>query len=275
MTKYSLIFFGSSKYAIQVLEALRNDGRYDIKLVVTTKDPDLVQAIKNVPPTVGVVVDYGLLIPADVIRLFPAGVINLHPSLLPKHRGAIPAVSAILEGDKVTGVTIIKINEKFDAGEIIAQEEESVLEDDTPPVLYERLFRKGITLLLRVLPEYLAGHVTPKPQQGEGGPYERRLTKAEGRIDWRQSDEYLERFVRAMTPWPGAWTTLDNVLARFIARQSDRNCVINAASTYRIVKILKAHLNPQGHLEIDRLQLEGKKPMGWKEFTNGYLSSQT
>lgn len=253
-----ITFFGSTPYSLRVLEALKQDGRYKI-----TDDS----------PIVGVVVDYGRLITKEEINRFPFGIINLHPSLLPKHRGAIPAVSAILAGDKVTGVTIIKINEKFDQGEILAQETEPVLEDDTPPILYDRLFAKGISLLLRVLPEYLAGNVTLKPQGPAVGPYEKRLTKASGRIDWTKDDKYLERFIRAMQPWPGAYTTVSAVVERFIAHQKNRSQDLRAinGSTTRIVKILKAHLNEHSHLQIDQLQIEGKNPMGWKEFENGYL----
>lgn len=322
----NIIFFGSSKYAAQVLDALIKDGKYKIKLVVTQsdapvgreqiitptavasyvdktserwstrgrneprelwtrvdptasgyaiikpptlKDPAIIKIIKDASPTVGVMLDYGLLIPKEIIDLFPAGIINLHPSLLPKHRGAIPAVTTILEGDKVTGVTIIKIDEKFDQGVVIAQEAEPVLQDDTPQVLYDRLFLKAITLLLQVLPRYLAGQITPQPQQGEGGPLELRLTKASGRIDWQNNDVYLERFIRAMTPWPGAWTTVEELKNRFSSISSFSS---SFPSSKKIVKILKAKLNSQSQLEILELQLEGKKATGWLEFKNGYLN---
>jgi len=229
---FPVVFFGSSKYAAQVLEALIKDGRYDVKLVVTQPDapvgreqiltptavatyverysgnqivketsnlndnlitwlPDylrlikpaklkegaIVETIKAANPTLGIMLDYGLLIPKEIIELFQMGIINLHPSLLPKHRGAIPAVSTILDGDSLTGVTIIKIDEKFDQGCIIAQEESEVLQDDTPPVLYDRLFNIGVNLLLRVLPDYLAGQINPKPQPNTAEPYEKTLNQ--------------------------------------------------------------------------------------------------
>lgn len=283
---YTVIFFGSSQHSARVLEALRSDGRYNIKLAA---DGDLTG-------DVGVVVDYGRLISTAEIDRFPYGIINLHPSLLPAHRGAIPAVSTILAGDKVTGVTLIKINEQFDQGEIIAQETSEVLPDDTPPVLYDRLFDKGINLLLRVLPEYLTGNVSLKPQGPAVGPSEKRLTKASGRIDWSQSDEYLERFIRAMHPWPGSWTTLDEI-KKYYLNPSLRNqpkqdlhgldtdfhrfknpnirdnpYQIREDPSEKSVKIRKARLNTLNQLEILQLQLEGKKPMTWKEFENGYLS---
>ena len=301
----NLVFFGSSKYAAQVLAALVKDGRYNVSLVVTQPDApagreqkltptvvatfveampasptiikpsslngindiNVIKIIKDLAPTVGVMLDYGLLIPKEIIDLFPEGIINLHTSLLPRHRGAIPAVSTILEGDKVTGITIIKINERFDQGEIIAQEEEAVLQDDVPAALYERLFKKAITLLLKVLPEYFARKVTPHPQIGRGGPYEKRLTKASGQIDWQKDDAYLERFVRAMTPWPGAWTTVAELQNRFSNPPTPRN----PSTSTQTVKILKAKLNAQGRLEIIEVQLEGKGPTTWQAFKNGYL----
>jgi len=314
-----IAFFGSSKYAARVLDALIKAG-YNVKLVLTQPDapvgrdqvitptavakyledrglslppsvshppsialikpeslnhPDVIKTISDAKPILGVMLDYGLLIPKNIIDLFPRGIINLHPSLLPRHRGAIPAVSTILEGDAKTGVTVIKINEKYDQGEIIAQEEEPVLQDDTPPFLYDRLFRKGVTLLMQVLPEYLAGSITPKPQPKSDAPYEKRLTKGSGRIDWSQSDPDLERFIRAMTPWPGAWTTLPELRSHsrlLFSEISPPSSVLRPPT--KTVKILKSHLDPKGRLQIDELQLEGKKPVTWQQFAAGYLKTK-
>ncbi|MCX6783661.1 MAG: methionyl-tRNA formyltransferase [candidate division WWE3 bacterium] len=229
----------------------------------TLNDEAVIKNIKDAKPKVGIVLDYGLLIPADVMSLFDLGIINLHPSLLPSHRGAIPAQSAIICGDKTTGVTLIKINAKFDSGEVLAQVEEEIKNDDTPVTLYDRLFAKGITLLLAVLPKYISGEIKLTSQKPSTEPYEKRLTKDSGRIDWTQSDEVIERFIRGMTPWPGAWTTLQ---ALHDSPSTDDN-----QKNDKTVKILKAHLNDSGTLAIDLLQIEGKNPMSWKQFEAGYL----
>jgi len=263
----NLIFFGTTSHSKIISDALRADGHFDIRLTLSPSDlenPELVNQIILTNPVVGVVVDFGRLIPKNIIDIFPKGIINLHPSLLPKHRGAIPAVGTILDGDKISGISVIVINEKFDNGAILLQVETPVLPDDIPATLYDRLFTLGSRVLTKAILEYVAGKVTPTPQPTGNYPYEKRLTKESGRIDWSESDDYLERFVRAMTPWPGAWTTVSELVSK--SNPSFPPTPPNPS----LVKLLRTKLNPAGKLEILEVQLEGKKPITWAQFKNGY-----
>ena len=275
----NIIFFGTTKYSKIILDSLLSNGQFDVKMTISPSDldnPELVNKIKLTSPVVGVVVDFGRLIPKNIIDLFPKGIINLHPSLLPKHRGAIPAVGTILDADKISGLSVIIINDKFDSGAILTQEKCEVLPNDIPATLYDRLFTLGARVLTKTISEYLEGKVTPTPQPASNFPYEKRLTKESGRIEWEKSDEYLERFVRAMTPWPGAWTTVKEI-SEFVVR-ADRRVRPPASpsvngTTHRsshTTKILRAKLNSESKLEILEIQLEGKKPISWAQFKAGH-----
>ncbi|MBN1177685.1 MAG: methionyl-tRNA formyltransferase [Anaerolineae bacterium] len=158
-------------------------------------------------PQVVVVVAFGQLLTSDVLTLPPHGCVNVHTSLLPRWRGAAPVTAAILAGDAVTGVTVMKLDEGLDTGPILAQREEPIRADDTTASLLARLGHVGIALLLETLPAYLAGYITPRPQPGTGVTVCERLEKKDGRLEWTRSAVELDRQVRAFVPWPRAFTT--------------------------------------------------------------------
>ncbi|KKU15949.1 MAG: Methionyl-tRNA formyltransferase, partial [Candidatus Woesebacteria bacterium GW2011_GWC2_45_9] len=187
-------------------------------------------------------------IPKIVIDTFPHGILVVHPSLLPKYRGASPIQGAIANGDKQVGVTIIKMDEKMDHGPIVSQFKEETRPDDTTDTLRARLFERSKDVIVEMIEPYLQGKIKPKEQNHDEATYTKIITKQNGFIDLEKTNpEEAERFIRAMQPWPQAWTLIGK----------------------KRLKVLKAHLE-NGKLVLDEVQLEGKNPVSWKEFKMGY-----
>lgn len=216
--------------------------------------------IKKYQPDLIVVCYYGQKLPSPVINIPPKGTLNIHPSLLPKYRGAAPAEWAILNGEKETGVTILTLTPEFDNGKIIIQEPESLYPNDTSETAYQRLFTKGAQLLINILPDYLAGQIAPREQNETLATQARRLTKEDGKIDWKEEPVKIERKIRAFTPWPGTWSFI----------QLDQ---IHPNSDPLRIKILKSHLE-NNLLVIDEVQLEGKTPVPYSQFKSTYPTHQ-
>jgi methionyl-tRNA formyltransferase len=230
-----VLFFGTPHFAVPSLEAVAS--RHQVVAVVTQPDRpagrgrrptpppvavrarelglpvlqperlrDVREELERLRPDVGVVVAYGKVLPRWLLALPRHGCVNLHPSRLPRHRGASPIQAALLSGDPVTGVSVVRVTEELDAGDILAQREVPVRPDDTAGTLAERLSREGAELLVEVLDALDRGEVTAQPQDPREATYCGRLTKEDGRILWDQPAQAVERHVRAMDPWPVAYT---------------------------------------------------------------------
>jgi len=260
--KTKIIFFGSDQYGAKVLETLQKDP--NIEIVKVVKEKSELEGLKNLEerPDLGVVASFGALISQEVINWPKKGLLNLHPSLLPKYRGSTPVPTAILNGDQQTGLTIIKVDEQIDHGPIVSQFKEAIKPEDTSESLLQRLFAAGAEVLITLLPLYLKGQIEMREQNHSQATYTQKLSRDDGQIDWQKPADYLERFVRAMFPWPGAWTEVS-------VRRETRDV--------RRLKILKAHLEPTTNhqslitnLVLDQVQLEGKKPVSFKQFQEGY-----
>ena len=170
-------------------------------------DAEAVATIRQVEADVYVVVAYGRFIPPELLLAPRLGVVNIHPSLLPRHRGPSPVATAILENDESTGVSIMLLDEEMDAGPILAQSEpESISSDVRCDALTERLFEMGAGMLPDVLRGYGAGKVIPRPQIEAEATVTRLLTKVDGEIDWEASADQIVRMNRAYHPWPGTST---------------------------------------------------------------------
>lgn len=221
----------------------------------------IIKAVKELKPDLGILAAYGKIIPREIINLFPQGIWVIHPSLLPKYRGASPVQATILNGDQETGVSIIQMDEKMDHGPVICQFKEKILADDTAEILIKRLFAKTAEILPELLFDNLEIFSPPKPQNHSLATFTKLLTKDDGKIDWSWPAEKIERFVRAMTAWPGAWTEIE------IPQEYSSNAVRSSRSarTIKRLKILKAHLE-NGKLVLDEVQLEGKTPVAWNDF---------
>ena len=248
-----ILFFGDQNYGEGVRQTLLADSRFLLVDSVEQK------------PDIGILASYGKILPQSVIASLPHGILNIHPSLLPKYRGPSPVQTAILNGDKTTGVTIIKLDEKIDHGPILVQQEEEIRPDDTAQTLYQRLFKKGTSsLLLDSILLYIGGKIKLREQDHEQATRTKMLTRDSGRIDWTKPPDYLERFVRAMAPWPGSWTTIIEVGSGKweVGTRSEKR---ETRENVKRLKILKACVE-KGKFSPEIVQLEGKKPVPWKQF---------
>lgn len=264
-----LIFFGSSQYVVPVLDNLRQ--HFEIALVVTTEKTGAVPAycVQNHVPymyverltntelaiklvsgdiELGILADFGLFVPEHIIKSFPKGILNIHPSLLPKYRGPTPVQTAIKNGDTITGVSIIQLDNQLDHGSIIYQQKEPIHKTDTNESLYNRLFVIGSRLLIQYIPKYMNNEITLQEQNHSQATYTNRLTREDGYFDLKNPPKsvYLERIIRAFHPWPGAWTTIDvrgkQIRVKFLPNK--------------------------------KVQVEGKKPVAYKDFLNGFPELQ-
>ncbi|MEX2043696.1 MAG: methionyl-tRNA formyltransferase [Patescibacteria group bacterium] len=179
------------------------------KTVTPAGSGDIVELIKDAKPDVCVVAAYGHIIPKQALALADGRWLNVHSSLLPLYRGATPVQQAILDGKSKTGATIMEVSASVDAGPVVAQVEVGIEPTDTTASLTERVAGRGAELLAEVLPGYVAGTVKPQAQNDAAATMTGTLTKGDGKIEWSRDAGYLDRFVRAMQPWPGAWTEID------------------------------------------------------------------
>ncbi len=173
----------------------------------TLRDPATVGQIAALQPDVGVVVAYGEILRKAVLDIPPLGYLNIHPSLLPRHRGPAPVNGAILAGDTDTGVTIMQLDRGMDSGPILAQAAVPLPHDARAGALTETLIQQGARMLIDMLPRYAAGQVELYAQDHSQATFTGLLKKEDGRIDWSRPASEIERQIRAYDPWPGSFTT--------------------------------------------------------------------
>ena len=166
-------------------------------------------AIRDFRPDGLLLVSYGQLVPADLLELAERPPLNVHPSLLPRHRGAAPVASTILSGDPVAGVSLMVMTEQLDAGPVVAQWDVSLGGRETTPELETDLADLAAERVPAELERWASGNLEPRPQDERAATLIRPFTRADGFIDWRRSAVEIDRQVRALQPWPGAWTTID------------------------------------------------------------------
>jgi methionyl-tRNA formyltransferase len=223
-----------------------------------------------------VVAAFGQILRQDVLDLPPNGCVNVHASLLPRWRGAAPAAAAILHGDEITGVTIMRMDAGLDTGPILAQREEPIREHDTRLTLETRLAALGAELLVEVLPPYVAGSLSPVHQRAESVTLAPCLTKRDGVLDWYRSAVDLGRRVRAFSPWPGTFTwwhqrRLSILQAAPIPGwrgEAPPGTVVPWRTAPRD-EAGAAVATGEGALRLETVQLAGKRPMGIDAFLQG------
>ena len=169
---------------------------------------DFLAQLRALAPDLIVVVAYGQILPPAILELPRHGCLNVHTSLLPRHRGAAPIQWAILDDDPVTGVTIMKMDAGLDTGDLVALATTPIAPADNSQTLHDRLAEIGARLLLETIPGYVCGEIPPRPQPATGSTYARKITKHDGALDWTQPARTLWNRIRAFTPWPGAFTHL-------------------------------------------------------------------
>ncbi|HEX5140094.1 MAG TPA: methionyl-tRNA formyltransferase [Dehalococcoidia bacterium] len=306
-----IVFFGSPAFALPSLEALIAAG-HDIVAVVTQPDrpagrghgatpppvkvaalarglnvlqpervgdPDAVEALRALDADVFVVAAYGQILRQRVLDLPRRGCLNVHASLLPRHRGASPIASAILAGDDETGVTIMEMVRGLDAGPMVARVREPISPFDTTGSLEERLSRAGAELLARVLEDWAAGHIDAEPQDEALVTYAPQLSRADAHIDWSLPAVDLWRRVRAFHPWPVAYTSFRGQELRIHEAWSVEGAPSQPPGTVLGVTALPPEANAgaealavqtgDGALALLRVQRSGGKAMSGLEFLRG------
>ena len=228
---------------------------------------EAVEEIRSVNPDVIVVMAYGQILPRTVLAIPRIACLNLHASLLPRHRGAAPIQAAIASGDRETGITVMYMDEGLDTGDMLLQKRIEIATDETGGSLHDRLAEIALAALQDALTQLENGTAPRIPQDASAATYAAKLEREDGRIDWNESAALIERKVRAFDPWPGAFTVLRDETGR-----------------ERKLKIFRAHVvgeSPLGLLSfpakdsavcLDEVQLEGKRRMTADEFRRGYHS---
>jgi len=274
------IFIGNGSLGIPALEKMADDPQFKIISVYTSNDQpagrkgelkvtevaeaakklqiptskiydinsnEAIDNIKKLKPEIIILSDFSQILSMKLIDLPKYGVLNIHPSLLPKYRGPSPIVSAILAGEKKTGVTIIKLNEKIDAGDILSQLEIKIHPREAAERLKSRLAEFGADLLAETVPYYIAGEIQPIVQKDEKSSITKKFIKSDGEILGDETPEQIDRMVRALNPWPGVY----------------------AIQNGKRIFLTRTHLDNDKKLVIEKLKPEGKKEMGYKDFLAG------
>lgn len=296
-----IVFFGTEDFSLVALKALVEAG-YPVVAVVTKPDAPKGRGHQVIPPAVkvyaeehnipvwqpaklsdihddiaaldnptGVLVSYGKIIPQSLLDLFTPGIINLHPSLLPKYRGPSPIESAIIGGDKETGVSIMKLSAAMDAGPVYRQLAVTLTGSETAEELYENLGAIGANLLVEILPSIIEGALVPEEQNDTEATYCQIIKKSDGIIDWNESAKTIESHVRAYLGWPQSRTQIGKV---DVVVTKAGVAEMGSATPGRIMAE-KSRLfigTSQDWLEITALKPLGKKEMPVEAFLAGYRS---
>jgi len=298
-----VVFMSASDFGIPAFEALLAAPQYDVVGLVTQpdrpagrgrkvsapplkqvalsadvpvlqpqrlRDPEAIAQVNALDADVIVVAAYGQWIPPEIYDAPPHKTLNIHPSLLPRHRGAAPAMSAILSGDEVTGVTIILMTAEMDAGDILGQVRLPIDPEDTTSTLMDKLAALGAAAILDVLPQWLNGDIQPVPQDHDKATWLSRVDKVDGRIDWTKTAEQIWREVRAYSPWPSAYTFYQG-----------KRLVVHAAlpltrwdgdaepGEMLLLHRSVAVATGKGALLLQSVQLAGKRAITGEEFARG------
>jgi methionyl-tRNA formyltransferase len=293
-----IVFMGSPEFAVPTLRALH--GNFQVTGIVTQRDrpkgrgrkivptevkaaalelgipvaepdrldPRFMAVLEEWSPDVIVVAAFGKILPKNVLDYPRFGCVNLHGSLLPRHRGASPIAAAILAGDRITGVCTMLMDEGMDTGAILLQKEIPIEEDDTTGSLHDKMMEPGAHLVVETLRNIIEGNIQPVPQDNSKATYCDLLTKEDGRLQWDREALRLARLVRAMNPWPGAFFMLseENIKvwkASPVPGQGTEGVVAGVTSEGIIVG------TAQDRLLIEEVQAPGKKRISAAEFARG------
>ena len=232
------------------------------------KTPEFEETLKSLSPDLIAVAAYGKILPATVLDAPPLGCVNVHASLLPSYRGAAPINWAIAKGEKKTGVTIMQIDEGLDTGDILAQREVRIGDEETAEQLSKRLSRDGAQLLLETVDRIAKNEISPVKQDPAVATYAPLLSRKDGEVDWNRDAEEIRNLVRAMTPWPCAHTTLGGKNLKILRALSGPG----QGEPGEIVSVGGESLDVatgNGILRILSLQIEGGRIMDASEFMRG------
>ena len=235
------------------------------------KSPEFQEELKSYKADLQIVVAFRML-PEAVWNMPPLGSFNLHGSLLPDYRGAAPINWAIINGEKETGVTTFKLKHEIDTGNILLQHVEPIKYEDTVGTVYERLMNKGADLVVESVKKIQSGDYELKPQpQVSEDKHAPKIFREDCEINWDQPSEKVRDFIRGLSPYPAAWTTLDELTFKvFMAEKSERNYHASPGSFHSDGKKYIDVVTADGALSLTDVQLQGKRKMLTEEFLRGY-----
>jgi methionyl-tRNA formyltransferase len=237
----------------------------------TLKSPDAVEHIRSSAPDIIVLAAFGLIVPVEILKIPPFGCLNVHPSLLPRHRGPTPIQTAIAQGDEVTGVTIMLMDEGIDTGPILRQASLPISPTDTCESLTKKLADLGARLLIETLPLWYRGLIVPQPQDNSMATKTGRLRKEDGLIDWKRPAVEIERMVRAYYPWPSAYCYWGGRLLKVLQAAVVEEPYPGAPpGTVVVHDGYPAVTTGRGLLVLLKVQLEGKRPTDGRDFLIGH-----
>ncbi len=283
-----IIFFGSDSFVIPVLQALEEN--FEVAVVVTAPDSAVSRCFKCPILTPNkldgefldrhqsllssdliVVASYGKIIPQKILNIPRYGALNVHPSLLPAHRGPSPVPHTILSGDKETGVTIIKMDTQMDHGPIVAIQKITLSGQEDTPTLIAKLFRLGAEILVDTIPDFVAGKIKGKEQNHQKATFSNLLLKEDGKIDWSLDAAQIERRIRAFTPWPGTYTFWNGKRIKIhqavVLEQESAKKKPGTVLPYEHAFAIETG---NGLLLPSLIQMEGKSTMSAETFLRGY-----
>jgi methionyl-tRNA formyltransferase len=228
---------------------------------------DALEEIRGLKPDVIVVMAYGQILPRAVLEIPRTACLNLHASLLPRHRGAAPIQAAIVAGDRETGISVMYMDAGLDTGDVLLQHRIEIAPGETGGLLHDRLAEIAPEALSDALVQLGSGRAPRTPQDSSVATYAPKLNREDGRIDWNESAELIERKIRAFDPWPGAFAVLRDQGARDLKLKVFRGSVLDSCSADPANLMIPTKL---GAIRLDEVQLEGKRRMSAEEFLRGY-----
>lgn len=300
---YSLLFFGTPDFAVPFLDSLHSHTDFSVNAIITQpdkpagrsgtpvaspvakrgetlsipvykfeslKEQSAQKTISELSADCFVVVAYGNILPASILDLSPKDAINVHFSLLPKYRGASPVEQALLDGQSETGISIMLMEEGLDTGAVLSSTIVPIDPKDTTPILREKLVTHGCKALTDTITKWLTEEIKPIPQDDSLATTTGLIRKQDGRIQWDSQDaDLIVRMNHAYTPWPGTYTTWNDKILKIIT------CKSVSVPAGKPGEVTKTDNNiyvgtPSGALQLETIQLEGKKPVPVQEFIQGY-----
>ena len=295
-----VLFIGTGEIGVPVLRSLLNSSEHELVGVVTQPDKpagrtqkieapaikvalgeskvpilqpsrirneDAVAEIRALAPDVIVVMAYGQILPRAVLEIPRIACLNLHASLLPRHRGAAPIQAAIVAGDRESGITVMYMDEGLDTGDVLLQTRLEIAADETGGSLHDRLAQIAPDSLREALARLQRGNAARVPQDSSTATYAPKLEREDGRIDWSEPAALIERKIRAFNPWPGAFTILRDEAGAERKLKIHRASLVAERSNDPENLVIGAK---DGALRLEEVQLEGKRRMNAAEFLRGY-----
>lgn len=299
-----VIFIGTPQFAVVILESLLH-SKHHVIAVYTQPDmmvgrgrqiasppvkdlaikhglpviqPDTLKSIEaleelaSFKPELIIVAAYGQILPLEVLSLPKFGCLNIHPSLLPRHRGPSPVAASILCGDQYTGATIMLMDVGMDSGPILAQRKVDISSEDTTGSLTAKLACKGAELLMETLPKWLEGEIEPQPQDEAQATYSKLIRNKDSEIDWSLPAMELWQRIRAYNPWPSCYTWWQGKRLK-VHEAVPLDSMAEGAAVGQVVALMPPHsigvVTGEGILGLNQVQLEGKRQMAVDNFVRG------